>query len=154
MPMSPRPNYRVYRNLNDGTWTVQTYRPGVGWRKDGSSSVLITKGTTFKVYETGRQRVLIEKRKNVHAYALCDSVMGFSTDEEAGFWYYSNFKKELEYGNGITYNPYKDEYFKWVKGGKCGYSHLTLFNTEGKLINLVEVEPEHENTDSEQPEDN
>jgi hypothetical protein len=48
----------------------------------------------FKVSEAGRQRVLREKRKNVHA---------FIEGEESSFYAYLDSK--------VTYNPYKYEKF-------------------------------------------
>jgi hypothetical protein len=50
---------------------------------------------SFKVSELGRQRVLREKRKNVHA---------FIEGEEISFCGYANTTK-------VTYNPYKYEKF-------------------------------------------
>ena len=46
---------------------------------------------TFKVSEAGRQRVLREGRKNVHAYIIGDLVDG----------------RPLTEGETVTYNPYK-----------------------------------------------
>lgn len=157
MPMSVSPKgYRVYRNINSDLWTVQAYKTGKGWRKDAGVRVLLSKGNTYKVYEAGKIRVREEKKKNVHAYVLTDNVTGFSSVEEAGFWYYQLYKKELEFGNRITYDPYKHDNFIWEGGGEITYSHLNIFDNEGKVFNLIEVEPEGndaENTDNQQPED-
>lgn len=46
---------------------------------------------TFKVSEAGRQRVLREGRKNVHAYIIGDLVDG----------------QPLTKGETVTYNPYR-----------------------------------------------
>lgn len=54
----------------------------------------------FRVSEKGRQRVLREKRKSVHAYVVCDS-------------YIAEPDNEPFYGaiGQIYYNPYKYETF-------------------------------------------
>ena len=57
----------------------------------------------FKVSEKGRQRVLREQKKNVHAYVVGTWVSEFKP----------NFPIKL-----ATYNPYKYEKFVDVKTGK------------------------------------
>ncbi len=56
--------------------------------------------TTFKVSQAGRERVLREKRKNVHA-GVCGNWYGmFVTDD-------TSLTAVKERGELITYNPYK-----------------------------------------------
>lgn len=85
---------RVYFNLHKKVWSVQTYKPGKGWRVDFHSNgrTLCLTDVTFHVSEAGRQRVLREKRKNVHAYAI-GTLVG---------WLPSSFKLKA-----VSYNPYK-----------------------------------------------
>jgi hypothetical protein len=70
------------------------------------SDVIVLEDVTFKVSEAGRQRVLAEGRKNVHAKV------------------YGNFvKAELEQGEGFGwseayYNPYKVSTFVDVDTGE------------------------------------
>lgn len=59
---------RIYRNLNNGTMSVQTHTKGVGWRVAGNVTNAIVAGVTFKVSEASRQRVIREGCKNVHAW--------------------------------------------------------------------------------------
>jgi hypothetical protein len=76
---------KVYRNLHNGMFSV--------WHKGiviAHISEIYLKDVRLHVSECGRLRVLEEKRKNVHAYAIgtvCES---------------SNIKGEL-----IRYNPYQ-----------------------------------------------
>jgi len=66
-----RRKYRLYRNLHKGCFSVQEYIPRVGYRVvDHISDEYVLTDCTFKVYESGRHKVLQEKRKNVHAYVL------------------------------------------------------------------------------------
>jgi hypothetical protein len=61
----------------------------------GHCNVICLQDVVFKVSEAGRQRVLREKRKNVHA-----GVEGVMCED--GFW-----TKELNDGSvPVTYNPY------------------------------------------------
>jgi hypothetical protein len=61
---------KVYFNLHRKVWSVQTYIKGKGWRIAFHERELVLEDVTFKVSEAGRQRVLREKRKNVHAFAI------------------------------------------------------------------------------------
>ena len=61
--------YRLYRNLHKGCFSVQKYIPKKGYRViDHVTDNTILYGCTFKVYQSGREKVLREKQKNVHAY--------------------------------------------------------------------------------------
>lgn len=61
---------RVYWNINKNCWSIQHKGKVV----EHSDSILL-KNVTFLVFETGRQRVLQEKRKNVHAFAEGEMIM-------------------------------------------------------------------------------
>lgn len=50
----------------------------------------------FKVNESGRQRVLREKQKNVHAFVVADRVEDLATSETL---------------RQVSYNPYKNKSF-------------------------------------------
>ncbi len=65
---------RVYYNLNKSVWSVQHYISGKGWRVREHLTSLILEDVTFKVYEAGRQRVIANERKNVHAFAIGELV--------------------------------------------------------------------------------
>src|SRR5574343_1925883 len=54
------------------------------------------KNAKFVVRESGRQRVIREKRKNVHAF-----VVGELVEDATG----------VTVGNRISYNPYEQNYF-------------------------------------------
>ena len=79
----------VYYNINAHLWSVR-YRGIV----IGHTNALRLDNVTLKISEAGRQRVLREGRKNVHAFA----VGTLSAIEDAGV---------AIGGTPITYNPYK-----------------------------------------------
>lgn len=89
---------KCYWNLHKNVFSVLHKTPK-GWRlwKHMSSFTLID--ATTKVSEAGRQRVLKEKRKNVHSfvegYLIADFVVDIAHSE----------------GHRLTYNPYKHEQF-------------------------------------------
>lgn len=87
----------VYRNLHKGCYSIKALEGEhkgkvVGW----NNSVLLSNATQ-KVSEAGRQRVLKDKQKNVHA-----GIVGHYNEP-----LYS-FKAD---GEEIYYNPYKVECF-------------------------------------------
>lgn len=57
---------RCYYNLHKHCLSIQTRTPK-GWRVSYYTNSINLKDVSFKVNETGRQRVIREKRKNVHA---------------------------------------------------------------------------------------
>ena len=80
---------RVYYNLHKETFSIQHKVDG-RWLVRGYADEVLLKDATFKVSEAGRERVLMEGRKNVHAY-----VIGTLVEEVPPTVY------------DITYNPYK-----------------------------------------------
>jgi L-fucose mutarotase/ribose pyranase (RbsD/FucU family) len=82
---------RVYRNLHNKLFSVQA-KLNKTWKVIGHVENITLADATFKVSEAGRQRVINQKRKNVHAY-----VEGVVT----------TVAFEIEFATKITYNPYK-----------------------------------------------
>jgi len=96
----------VYRNIRARNWSVRDAKTrkviahaGEVWLKD----------VTFKVSEAGRQRVLRERRKNVHAWVQGELVYTF---EAVGA--VRPHKKDVL----VWYNPYETKTFIVAKTGK------------------------------------
>lgn len=85
---------RVYKNLHNGFMSVQSYQRGKGWRLAGHTKNLFLADCVFLVYEKGRQRVIAQKQKIVHAY-----IQGIV----ANSWLFSSDIKQLK---PVSYNPY------------------------------------------------
>lgn len=83
---------KVYRNLHKKTYSIVDIATGL---VVGYADTVRLQHANFKVNEAGRQRVLREKHKNVHAYVTGTFV---STQEHAE-------------RHEATYNPYKYETF-------------------------------------------
>lgn len=121
----------IYRNLHNGLWSVRQNGLVVAHLE----SFRLEK-VSFKVLEAGRQRVLKEKKKNVHAFIcglLVESMINFITPEKEAF------HLELVEASKLSYNPYKSSYFKminahgereFVNSKECRYN--TLFLLAGK----------------------
>ena len=99
---------RVYRNLHQKCYSVQfkvanaNEGKAARWIVGRHDHRVVLDNATFKVSEAGRQRVVREKKKNVHAF-VTGSFQGYPFFEEdlAHFYGYSL----------VTYNPYKAGFF-------------------------------------------
>ena len=90
------PKYYIYRNLRTKGFSVRY--AGLVIARD---NFFIGEGVEFRVSECGRQRVIASKRKNVHAFSVCDKYT-FATNKEADL---------VDKLDVITYNPYVAGYF-------------------------------------------
>lgn len=87
---------RIYRNLNNGTMSVQA-KEGKSWKVVGHVTEAIVSGVVFKIQEGGRQRVIRDQCKNVHAWG--EGVLLSRVDE--------SILAPIPLG----YNPYTDSTF-------------------------------------------
>jgi hypothetical protein len=98
----------VYYNLHKHKWSVKCIEPGhnLYGKVISHKDYVILKNVIGKVSEKGRQRVLKEKRKNVHA-----GIVGTLIDS-VNLWDLPNDEKS------ITYNPYKYKSFVFKENEK------------------------------------
>jgi len=98
----------VYFNLHRKCFSIKALEgPNKGRVVAHRDDVLLFDGT-FKVSEAGRQRVLRERKKNVHAGVVGQwDNTGIDT---------STHDRVLRYGSAITYNPYKYDSFVHLYG--------------------------------------
>lgn len=87
---------RVYRNLQNGTMSLQQRVDG-RWKVVGHVREAVLRHVTFHLNEAGRQRVIAQRQKNVHAWAegvlVGESCPGFDAPID------------------LAYNPYRDRTF-------------------------------------------
>ena len=88
--------YYIYRNLHTKGFSVRYHG-----RVIDRLNAFTAQNITFKVNESGRQRVIKEGRKNVHAFVVADRYKGLINSDY-------NLDKLLK----VTYNPYTDKQFK------------------------------------------
>jgi hypothetical protein len=114
----PEPGERVfvYRNLHKRMWSVKSAETN---RLLCHSSNLILRQCQFRVSEAGRQRVIREGRKNVHAGIY-------------GYWCegISVLLIRVRGWDEVTYDPYSQSKFTRVEdGSKIEFAPYTVFMT-------------------------
>ena len=92
---------RVYFNLHKKMLSVQEKVNG-SWKVVDYVEQIWLGDATFKVSEAGRQRVLKQKRKNVHAFVqgIVNNIITIASDRK------------------ICYNPYKAGHFFYCSNGR------------------------------------
>lgn len=91
-------NVRVYFNFHKKMISVQSKVNG-RWKVVKHVEDILLKNVKFKVSEAGRQRVIKNKRKNVHAYIHGEVINTLPHPMTLVF-------------NSVHYNPYKLERFQ------------------------------------------
>lgn len=94
---------QVYRNLNK-PGVVYSLRDAKTGRVVGYGSDVLLSNVKFRVRQGGRERVLREQRKNVHAFAEGDLV---EIDSPSLGRMARQFEADLGPWQQIRYNPYK-----------------------------------------------
>lgn len=89
---------RVYRNLHKNCYSIQEKFNNT-WKVIEYSHEIYLENCSFKIYENGRQKVIKEKRKNVHAF-ICGERLNLNL-------------KQINKNNlvHISYNPYYSDSF-------------------------------------------
>lgn len=129
--MKNRPNYRIYRNLHHRNWTIQHYVQGKGWRKLQGARVLYAPSVDFQVSIAGRERVVREGRKNVHAYALVDEYVSYDTLGQA---LGDNPFLDEWASTPVIYNPYAGPSFRRLGGQPVDrIADPVLFDRDGRI---------------------
>ena len=90
--------YFVYYNLHKHVFSCKNKKTGLV-NKDLYSTTLKLSDCEFKVSEAGRQRVLKEQRKNVHA-GIIGNVLAINLTID-------DLDNQLNELTQLTYNPYK-----------------------------------------------
>ena len=106
----------VYFNLHKRVFSVKALEGAEKGRVIGHRTSLAIYSPVFKVSEAGRQRVVREKRKNVHA-----GVVGFLTAPY-------DWTKELVEWTPVTYNPYIFSSFVTMLGKPVHKSQFARMN--------------------------
>jgi len=109
--------YYIYRNLHKGGFSVRLR----GRVVDYIDSAAVCMGVEFKVSRKGRERVLQEGKKNVHAYVVCEK------------YYKTNDRSWCAFGHfleKVTYDPYERDHFINEEGVKRKGSFMCLLKDE------------------------
>ena len=95
---------KVYWNLHKRCFSIQHRGKVIAHKNE-----VVIHFPEFKVSEAGRQRVLREKRKNVHAFVI-------------GYYDSDSVSQAVDSGHSVTYNPYKYETFVFANTDEPVYN--------------------------------
>tara|TARA_R110000744_G_scaffold299835_1_gene409183 strand:- start:65 stop:487 length:423 start_codon:yes stop_codon:yes gene_type:complete len=135
-------NVLVYRNLHNGLISIKDVGTGLVL---GHADAIDLQGATFIVREAGRQRVIKEKRKNVHAFVRgrVVDVLNFKPFkgrepimEDNSGWNCTILPYRgslLRTNTMVSYNPYKAAHFVTPTGDKVDYANLCTIQSNGKI---------------------
>ncbi len=115
---------RVYRNLHNGKLSVMAININGDMTVVAHTESVCIKDAKLTVNETGRQRVIREKQKNVHAFVSGRIVL--------------NAKFDNRDVREVTYNPYKYESFVYKEDETPIHkADAILINGDGKIYEVV-----------------
>ena len=122
----------VYFNLHRKCFSIKALEGANKGRVVAHSDKVLLSDGTFKVSEAGRQRVLRERKKNVHA-GVVGQWLG-SLDDEL------TIERITTIGRPVTYNPYKYSTFVYLYGehpvGRTRLVALTVNKNKRSHINV------------------
>ena len=141
--MRAQAKHYVYRNLHRQCWSVRLRGKVI----DHVDSIILMRAR-FQVGEAGRQRVLREQRKNVHAFVVGDPI----TDQQAKQCAreFAEAGRPINHlgvqGWKVKYNPYKAADFfvdpAWALGDPdgwpgypptCGWAYYVELTADGEV---------------------
>lgn len=104
----------IYKNLTRNCWSIRCQEGRMRGRVIHHALSWTLYNVVFKVSQSGRARVLHEKRKNVHAgiTGYLDSWVGL--DGHTGSLVTNPIDTR---GNAVSYNPYRGDHFYRVTDG-------------------------------------
>lgn len=103
-----------YRNLRTGNFSM---KKGSNGRVSPIAFATLS-GVKCHVRENGRQKVIREKRKNVHAFLIASSInVTIANDESVKRILGENVEDNYKDWEEVTYNPYRGGYFYWKSDG-------------------------------------
>lgn len=93
----------IYFNLHKKVFSIKYKGKVIAY-----SNFIHVTAPTFKVLESGRNRVIKEKRKNVHAFVVgaIEKIKKMSTNE-----FITQITDQIDQWQKVTYNPYQSNHF-------------------------------------------
>lgn len=119
--MKNKAKYYIYRNLHKDCFSIK--HKGI---VIAHAQYILAHGVQYKVNQKGREQVLREGRKQVHAYVVCDRYTILEADK--GMPWSSRTVKDVcdsKYNTEVYYNPYKQDSFT-VQGSPIKHSEVAL----------------------------
>jgi hypothetical protein len=115
---------QVYRNLHQNQGSLCSLRHAATRLVAGYAECVVLQDCRFKVSEAGRQRVIREKRKNVHA-TIEGTLTGYRHSDDMVL-------------RGLTYNPYENRTFVYRDTGKPVKGAQGVLFLHGRAYEIVE----------------
>ena len=137
---------QVYRNLNNGLISIQDLSTGLVL---GHASAVDLQRATFIVREAGRQQVLKEKRKNVHAFVRGKviSIQNFQpykgrslkvTRLSDVFFFDQDLQgSDVWATTKVSYNPYKAPHFVTPEGDEVKSAYMCTVQSNGVILSYT-----------------
>jgi hypothetical protein len=125
----------VYRNLRKKCWSIRAMEGRRKGRVVAHADSLHLYHCKFHVSEAGRQRVLREKKKNVHAWVSGYFSMNSIRPNELG---HVGVGERYFTPEPIKYNPYQMKEFQTLDGVPCSESPRVNFYSDGSATTLIE----------------
>ena len=129
---------QVYRNLHNGLISIQDLSTGLVL---GHADAIDLEEANFIVREAGRQQVIREQRKNVHAFVRGKviSIQNFQPYKGRSLRVNRlSDLQDLQVSNmwtttKVSYNPYKAPHFVTPEGDEVDYAHLCTVQSNGVI---------------------
>jgi len=129
---------QVYRNLHNGLISIQDLSTGVVLCH---ADAIDLEEANFIVREAGRQQVIREQRKNVHAFVRGKviSIQNFQPYKGRSLRVNRlSDLQDLQVSNmwtttKVSYNPYKAPHFVTPEGDEVDYAHLCTVQSNGVI---------------------
>lgn len=137
--IAPGQKVKVYRNLHKSgvVYSIKDAKTGLVL---GHTPSIVLRNPGFEVSESGRQRVIREKKKNVHSYVTGEYAGPFSPEERRAVL-------DDKYKEAISYNPYKGaSYYSKATGKnlpKNDLGQVVIVDESGVYRLKQEPQPRH-----------
>lgn len=130
---------QVYRNLHNGRWSVRSAKTGLVL---AHADEIILIDAMFKVNEKGRQKVIEEQCKNVHAFCQGFVVEWVGDEYHNRHLYNRSHKINAEWtgiDTPVSYDPYRYGHFFNVKTLDSVNEVRYAYFTEDKTVLIKEL---------------
>lgn len=127
----------IYWNLHRKCWSIQSREKNTYGRVIAHAKEVSVERASYKVNEGGRQRVLRERKKNVHAFVV-GALRWFRDLEGYLHEIMLNAQNRITAKfQEVTYNPYKHECFVMKGMGEPIFDSLEAYLTPEKKVYAI-----------------
>lgn len=122
---------RVYKNLHKNCYSVRAMEGSMKGLVIAHCDNIVLKDVKYIVSQKGRERVLRERTKNVHAFVE-GHIVSMVTIGKSGFDFPLHTQLPFEDSIEVTYNPYKFSSFVYKRNQTpIEHSNYAVLNDKG-----------------------